>query len=152
MKLLVLNGPNINMLGVREPDIYGRTTYADLVKYIQEVCAREDIEVECLQSNHEGQLVDWIQAAYQKVDGIVMNPAAYTHTSVAILDALKSVAIPAVEIHISNIYDREEFRHHSYPGMACVKTIYGHGIKGYEEAILFLKRTHIFSAIKEKKP
>ena len=139
MKLLVLNGPNINMLGVREPDIYGRTTYADLVKYIQEVCAREDIEVECLQSNHEGQLVDWIQAAYQKVDGIVMNPAAYTHTSVAILDALKSVAIPAVEIHISNIYDREEFRHHSYPGMACVKTIYGHGIQGYEEAILFLK-------------
>lgn len=139
MKLLVLNGPNINMLGVREPNIYGRTTYADLVKYIHEVCERENIEAECLQSNHEGQLVDWIQAAYRKVDGIVINPAAYTHTSVAILDALKSVAIPAVEIHISNIYDREEFRHHSYPGMACVKTIYGHGIKGYEEAILFLK-------------
>lgn len=139
MKLLVLNGPNLNMLGIREPDIYGRTTYADLVKYIEEVCAREGIEVECLQSNHEGQLVDWIQGAYQKVDGIVMNPAAYTHTSVAILDALKAVGLPAVEIHISNIYEREEFRHHSYPGMACVKTIYGHGVKGYEEAILFLK-------------
>ena len=139
MKLLVLNGPNLNMLGIREPDIYGRTTYADLVKYIEEVCAREGIEVECLQSNHEGQLVDWIQEAYQRVDGIVMNPAAYTHTSVAILDALKAVGLPAVEIHISNIYEREEFRHHSYPGMACVKTIYGHGVKGYEEAILFLK-------------
>ena len=139
MKLLVLNGPNINMLGVREPDIYGLTTYADLVKTIEEVCAREGIEVECLQSNHEGQLVDWIQGAYQRVDGIVMNPAAYTHTSVAILDALKAVGLPAVEIHISNIYEREEFRHHSYPGMACVKTIYGHGVKGYEEAILFLK-------------
>ena len=139
MKLLVLNGPNINMLGVREPDIYGRTTYADLVKTIEEVCAREGIEVECLQSNHEGQLVDWIQGAYQRVDGIVMNPAAYTHTSIAILDALKAVGLPAVEIHISNIYEREEFRHHSYPGMACVKTIYGHGVKGYEEAILFLK-------------
>lgn len=139
MKLLVLNGPNLNMLGIREPDIYGRTTYADLVKYIEEVCAREGIDVECLQSNHEGQLVDWIQGAYQRVDGIVMNPAAYTHTSVAILDALKAVGLPAVEIHISNIYEREEFRHHSYPGMACVKTIYGHGVKGYEEAILFLK-------------
>ena len=138
MKLLVLNGPNLNMLGIREPDIYGRTTYADLVKYIEDVCAREGIEVECLQSNHEGQLVDWIQGAYQRVDGIVMNPAAYTHTSVAILDALKAVGLPAVEIHISNIYEREEFRHHSYPGMACVKTIYGHGVKGYEEAILFL--------------
>lgn len=139
MKLLVLNGPNLNLLGIREPDIYGRTTYADLVKTIEDVCAREGIEVECLQSNHEGQLVDWIQGAYQRVDGIVMNPAAYTHTSVAILDALKAVGLPAVEIHISNIYEREEFRHHSYPGMACVKTIYGHGVKGYEEAILFLK-------------
>ena len=139
MKLLVLNGPNINMLGIREPDIYGRTTYADLVAYIQEVCKRENIEVTCLQSNHEGQLVDWIQQAYGEMDGIVMNPAAYTHTSVAILDALKSVGLPAVEIHISNIYEREEFRHHSYPGMACIKTIDGHGIKGYEEAILFLK-------------
>ena len=139
MKLLVINGPNINMLGIREPEIYGRTTYADLVKYIEEVCAREGIEVRCVQSNHEGTIVDYIQDAYQKVDGIVMNPAAYTHTSVAILDALKAVALPAVEVHLSNIYDREEFRHHSYPGMACMKTIYGHGIHGYEEAILFLK-------------
>ena len=94
-----------------------------------------------MQSNHEGTIVDYIQDAYQKVDGIVMNPAAYTHTSVAILDALKAVALPAVEVHLSNIYDREEFRHHSYPGMACIKTIYGHGIHGYEEAILFLKET-----------
>ena len=141
MKLLVINGPNINMLGIREPEIYGRTTYADLVKYIKEVCAREGIEVRCVQSNHEGTIVDYIQDAYQKVDGIVMNPAAYTHTSVAILDALKAVALPAVEVHLSNIYDREEFRHHSYPGMACMKTIYGHGIHGYEEAILFLKET-----------
>lgn len=141
MKLLVINGPNINMLGIREPEIYGRTTYADLVKYIEEVCAREGIEVRCVQSNHEGTIVDYIQDAYQKVDGIVMNPAAYTHTSVAILDALKAVALPAVEVHLSNIYDREEFRHHSYPGMACIKTIYGHGIHGYEEAILFLKET-----------
>lgn len=139
MKLLVINGPNLNMLGIREPEIYGRTTYADLVKYIEEVCAREGIEVRCVQSNHEGTIVDYIQDAYQKVDGIVMNPAAYTHTSVAILDALKAVALPAVEVHLSNIYDREEFRHHSYPGMACMKTIYGHGIHGYEEAILFLK-------------
>lgn len=141
MKLLVINGPNINMLGIREPEIYGRTTYADLVKYIEEVCAREGIEVRCVQSNHEGTIVDYIQDAYQKVDGIVMNPAAYTHTSVAILDALKAVALPAVEVHLSNIYNREEFRHHSYPGMACMKTIYGHGIHGYEEAILFLKET-----------
>ena len=141
MKLLVINGPNINMLGIREPEIYGRTTYADLVKYIEEVCAREGIEVRCVQSNHEGTIVDYIQDAYQKFDGIVMNPAAYTHTSIAILDALKAVALPAVEVHLSNIYDREEFRHHSYPGMACIKTIYGHGIKGYEEAILFLKET-----------
>ena len=139
MKLMVLNGPNINMLGIREPDIYGRTTYADLIAYIQAVCTREGIEVTCLQSNHEGQLVDWIQQAYGEMDGIVMNPAAYTHTSVAILDALKAVGLPAVEVHISNIYEREEFRHHSYPGMACIRTIYGHGIKGYEEAILFLK-------------
>lgn len=141
MKLLVINGPNLNMLGIREPEIYGRTTYADLVKYIEEVCAREGIEVRCVQSNHEGTIVDYIQDAYQKVDGIVMNPAAYTHTSVAILDALKAVALPSVEVHLSNIYDREEFRHHSYPGMACMKTIYGHGIHGYEEAILFLKET-----------
>ncbi len=139
MNLLVLNGPNLNMLGIREPDIYGRTTYADLVAYIEAVCAREGIAVKCYQSNHEGALVDAIQDAYQKMDGIVINPGAYTHTSVAILDALKAVALPAVEVHLSNIYEREEFRHHSYPGLACVKTIYGHGIKGYEEAVLYLK-------------
>lgn len=139
MKLLVINGPNLNLLGIREPDIYGRTTYADLMDFIGKVCAREGIEVECLQSNHEGAIVDFIQGALGTCDGIVINPAAYTHTSVAILDALKAVALPAVEVHLSNIYEREEFRHHSYPGMACVKTIYGHGIKGYEEAILHLK-------------
>ena len=141
MKLLVVNGPNLNMLGIREPQIYGKNTYAGLVSFIEEVCAREKIEVEVMQSNHEGMIVDEIQAAYQKKDGIVINPAAYTHTSVAILDALKAVGLPAVEVHLSNIYDREEFRHHSYPGMACMKTIYGHGIHGYEEAILFLKET-----------
>lgn len=140
MKLLVLNGPNINMLGVREPDIYGRTTYADLVKTIEEVCAREGIEVECLQSNHEGQLVDWIQGAYQRVDGIVMNPAAYTHTSVAILDALKAVALPAVEVHLSDVSAREAFRQVSYAGMACEKTYAGHGFEGYRLAMEYLCR------------
>ena len=139
MKLLVLNGPNLNMLGIREPDIYGRTTYADLVKTIEDVCAREGIEVECLQSNHEGQLVDWIQGAYQKFDGIVMNPAAYTHTSVAILDALKAVALPAVEVHISDVDSREPFRQVSYAGMACLKTYKGLGFDGYVQAIRFLK-------------
>ena len=139
MKLLVLNGPNLNMLGIREPEIYGSTTYQDLEAYIQSVCAREGITVEVRQSNHEGTLVDWIQEAYQKFDDIVMNPAAYTHTSVAILDALKAVALPAIEVHLSNIYEREAFRHHSYPGLACIKTIYGHGINGYEQAILYLK-------------
>jgi 3-dehydroquinate dehydratase-2 len=139
MKLLVLNGPNLNMLGIREPDIYGTTTYKTLVERIETVCARENIEVEIAQSNHEGVLVDHIQNAYGKMDGIVINPAAYTHTSVAILDALKAVALPAVEVHISDVDSREPFRALSYAGMACVKTIKGHGIDGYEEAILFLK-------------
>ena len=138
MKLLVLNGPNINMLGVREPDIYGRTTYADLVKTIEEVCAREGIEVECLQSNHEGQLVDWIQEACGVFDGIVINPAAYTHTSVAILDALKAVKLPAVEVHLSDVDAREPFRHVSYAGMACQKTFKGLGFEGYRRALRFL--------------
>ena len=142
MKLLVINGPNINMLGIREPEIYGRTTYADLVKYIEEVCAREGIEVRCVQSNHEGTIVDYIQDAYQKVDGIVMNPAAYTHTSVAILDALKAVSIPAVEVHISDVDARESFRQISYAGLACVKTIKGHGFAGYQEAMAFLKEQY----------
>lgn len=139
MKFLILNGPNLNLLGLREPDIYGRQTYADLAAFVQAVCAREGIECEVRQSNHEGVLVDWIQAAYGKFDGIVMNPAAYTHTSVALLDALKAVSLPAAEVHLSNIYDREDFRHISYPGKACVKTVYGKGFAGYEEAICFLK-------------
>ena len=141
MKILVLNGPNLNLLGVREPGIYGTENYAALVARVKSAAARLGVEVEIRQSNHEGALVDWIQEARGAFDGIVINPAAYTHTSVAILDALKAVALPAVEVHLSNIYDREEFRHHSYPGMACMKTIYGHGIHGYEEAILFLKET-----------
>lgn len=139
MKFLILNGPNLNLLGLREPVIYGRQTYADLAAFVQAVCAREGIECEVRQSNHEGVLVDWIQEAYGKFDGIVMNPAAYTHTSVALLDALKAVSLPAAEVHLSNIYDREDFRHISYPGKACVKTVYGKGFAGYEEAICFLK-------------
>lgn len=139
MKFLILNGPNLNLLGLREPDIYGRQTYADLAAFVQAICAREGIECEVRQSNHEGVLVDWIQEAYGKFDGIVMNPAAYTHTSVALLDALKAVSLPAAEVHLSNIYDREDFRHISYPGKACVKTVYGKGFAGYEEAICFLK-------------
>ena len=139
MKFLILNGPNLNLLGLREPVIYGRQTYADLAAFVQAVCAREGIECEVRQSNHEGVLVAWIQEAYGKFDGIVMNPAAYTHTSVALLDALKAVSLPAAEVHLSNIYDREDFRHISYPGKACVKTVYGKGFAGYEEAICFLK-------------
>lgn len=139
MKLLVINGPNLNMLGIREPAIYGNNTYAGLVAFIEEVAAREGVEVEVMQSNHEGVIVDAIQAAYQKKDGIVINPAAYTHTSVAILDALKAVGLPAVEVHLSNIYEREAFRHVSYAGMACEKSFYGHGFKGYEMAIQYLK-------------
>ena len=139
MKFLILNGPNLNLLGLREPDIYGRQTYADLAAFVQAVCAREGIECEVRQSNHEGVLVDWIQEAYGKFDGIVMNPAAYTHTSVALLDALKAVSLPAAEVHLSNISDRVDFRHISYPGKACVKTVYGKGFVGYEEAICFLK-------------
>ncbi len=139
MKLFVINGPNINMLGIREKSIYGAQTYEQLLKYIHEVCKREGIDVECFQSNHEGELVDIIQSAYQKADGIVINPAAYTHTSVAILDALKAVALPAVEVHISDVSAREAFRQISYAGMACCKSFIGLGLRGYEEAILYLK-------------
>ena len=142
MKLFVLNGPNLNLLGIREPDIYGRQTFADLEAFIREVCARENIEVECFQSNHEGVLVDVIQSALGKADGIVINPAAYTHTSVAILDALKAVSIPAVEVHISDVDARESFRQISYAGLACVKTIKGHGFAGYQEAMAFLKEQY----------
>jgi len=139
MKLFVLNGPNLNMLGIREPDIYGKQDFNALITYISEVCKRESIEVECFQSNHEGVLVDIIQSAYGKADGIVINPAAYTHTSVAILDALKAVGLPAVEVHLSDIKERESFRHISYPAMACIAQIKGKGFYGYEEAILLLK-------------
>ena len=139
MKILVLNGPNINMLGIREPGVYGSQSYAELLRLL-EVWANElGIEMEHYQSNHEGCLVDKIQEAYGKFDGIVINPAAYTHTSVAILDALKAVGIPAVEVHISDVDAREPFRQISYAGMACVHTIKGHGFEGYREAILYLK-------------
>lgn len=140
MKLFVLNGPNLNMLGIREPGIYGKQDYESLVAYIRDVCQREEIEVECFQSNHEGVLVDIIQSAYGQADGIVINPAAYTHTSIAILDALKAVALPAVEVHLSDISEREAFRQISYPAMACIAQIKGKGFQGYEEAILLLKK------------
>ena len=140
MKLLVINGPNINMLGIREPSIYGKEDYKALQELVRSTCDREGIQVELFQSNHEGDLVDKIQSAYGVVDGIVINPAAYTHTSVAILDALKSVAIPAVEVHISDVKSREDFRQISYAGLACVKTYMGLGLEGYRQAILFLKQ------------
>ena len=139
MKILILNGPNLNLLGLREPDIYGRKTYADLKAYIAAVCRDENIGFEIRQSNHEGDLVDMIQEAYGVFDGIVINPAAYTHTSIAILDALKAVSIPAVEVHLSDISEREQFRHVSYAGLACIKAFKGLGFEGYKEALLFLK-------------
>ncbi len=139
MKILVLNGPNINMLGIREPGIYGKQTFADLLSLLEETAIRLNIEMEQYQSNHEGSLVDKIQQAYGNVDGIVINPAAYTHTSVAILDALKAVAIPAVEVHISNVDAREAFRQVSYPGMYCEKTIKGQGLAGYVQAMEYLR-------------
>ena len=140
MKLLIINGPNLNLLGVREPDIYGKKDFAALEAFIREVCAAEGIECELFQSTHEGAIVDKIQSALGRFDGIVINPAAYTHTSVAILDALKAVALPAVEVHLSDVSAREEFRHISYAGMACEKTFMGLGFDGYKEAILYLKR------------
>ena len=139
MKILVLNGPNINMLGIREPDIYGQETFADLLALLEKTAREEQVEIRQFQSNHEGELVDRIQAAYGVCDGIVINPAAYTHTSIAILDTLKAVGIPAVEVHISDVSAREDFRQVSYAGLACRKTIKGHGIEGYREAILYLK-------------
>ena len=139
MKILVLNGPNINMLGIREPGIYGSNSFADLLALLEETAKAECLQIDQYQSNHEGDLVDKIQAAFGEYDGIVINPAAYTHTSIAILDALKAVAIPAVEVHISDVASREDFRQISYAGLACIKTIKGHGIEGYREAILFLK-------------
>ncbi len=138
MKILVINGPNINMLGIREPEHYGRETYADLVAKIQNHCDAKNIDVKIYQSNHEGDLVDEIQNAYSDADGIVINPGAYTHTSIAILDAVKSVNIPTVEVHISKVEEREDFRQISYIRLACVKTITGHGTDGYLEAIDYL--------------
>ena len=139
MKILVLNGPNLNMLGIREPDIYGSSTYEALVTMIASHCAENGIEVKCLQSHHEGDLVDYIQQAYfDKYDGIVINPGAYTHTSVALLDALKAVQIPAVEVHISKVNEREPFRQISYVSYYCSKTITGKGFDGYIEAIDYL--------------
>ena len=138
MKLLVINGPNLNLLGVREPNIYGKQDYQALVNLIQETCGRLGIQVEVFQSNHEGAIVDKIQQAYGKADGIVINPAAYTHTSVAILDALKAVGLPAVEVHLSDVNAREPFRHHSYAGMACGAHFKGLGFEGYRRAIRWL--------------
>ena len=142
MKILVINGPNINMLGIREPGIYGRQTYADLLALIDSTAKAEGLEIEQFQSNHEGAIVDKIQESYGHFDGIVINPAAYTHTSVAILDALKSVSIPAVEVHISDVDAREAFRQISYPGMYCEKTIKGQGLDGYRQAILYLNEKY----------
>lgn len=138
MKILVINGPNLNFLGIREPDIYGKNTFADLLRLLSAWAEELGVEVEQYQSNHEGDLVDKIQQAYGKFDGIVINPAAYTHTSVAILDALKAVAIPAVEVHISDVDAREPFRHISYAGMACKHTIKGQSFDGYRQAMQWL--------------
>ena len=140
MKILVINGPNLNLLGTREPEIYGSQTYDDLIKMIDAEAEKLEVEVKCVQSNHEGVLVDIIQSAYGKADGIVINPAAYTHTSVALLDAVKAVGIPTVEVHISNPDEREDFRKISYIRSACVKTISGMGFEGYLEAIRYLCR------------
>lgn len=138
MKILVINGPNINMLGIREPAIYGKNTFADLLALLEQTASEEGVIIDQFQSNHEGALVDTIQAAYGNYDGIVINPAAYTHTSVAILDALKAVGIPTVEVHISDVDSRESFRQISYAGMACIKTIKGQGLDGYRQAIQYL--------------
>lgn len=138
MKILVINGPNINLLGIREPEIYGTETYADLVNYIEEAFAEAGVDGDVYQSNHEGEIVDRIQKAIGDADGIVINPAAYTHTSVAILDALKAVGIPTVEVHLSDVDSRESFRKISYVSLAAAKTIKGKGFEGYREAILYL--------------
>jgi len=138
MKILVINGPNINMLGIREPGVYGKQTFADLLALLDRTAAETGVEIAQFQSNHEGAIVDKIQSAYGCVDGIVINPAAYTHTSVAILDALKAVSIPAVEVHISDVDSREDFRRNSYTAMACVKTIKGQGLDGYRQAVIYL--------------
>ncbi len=145
MKLLVINGPNLNMLGIREPDIYGKESYAALERYLHETADKLGVELEIFKSNHEGELVDKIQWAYGRMDGIVINPAAYTHTSVAILDALKAVALPAVEVHLSQVDQREPFRQISYAGMACQTCFAGLGFAGYGKAMEYLA-DHIPSA------
>lgn len=139
MKILVINGPNLNMLGIREPGIYGTKTFSGLLGLLEQWSTEYGVQIEQFQSNHEGCIVDRIQAAYGNTDAIVINPAAYTHTSVAILDALKSVGIPAVEVHISDVDSRESFRQISYAGLACEKTIKGQGLDGYRQAIEYLK-------------
>lgn len=142
MKILVINGPNINMLGIREPGVYGKQTFEDLLKLIDNTAKELQLTVEQYQSNHEGDIVDKIQGAYGNTDAIVINPAAYTHTSVAILDALKAVSIPAVEVHISDVDSRESFRQISYAGMACEKTIKGQGLDGYRQAMVYLAKKY----------
>lgn len=142
MKILVINGPNINMLGLREPNIYGKESFNDLLQLLNKTAAEEGLEIDQYQSNHEGDLVDKIQAAYGTYDAIVINPAAYTHTSIAILDALKAVGLPAVEVHISDVSAREEFRQISYARLACEKTVMGQGLDGYRQAILYLKEKY----------
>lgn len=142
MNILVINGPNINMIGIREPGIYGKNSYQELLKLIETTAAENGLSYKHVQSNHEGTIIDEIQAAYGIFDGIVINPAGYTHTSVAILDALKAVSIPAVEVHISKVSQREAFRQISYPGMYCEKTIQGEGIDGYRQAMLYLKEKY----------
>jgi len=146
MKILVINGPNMNMLGIREKTLYGSGTYDDLCDFIRKHCENRNVEASFVQSNHEGAIVDAIQAAYGVCDGIVINPAAYTHTSVAILDAVKAVGVPAVEVHISDVDSREDFRRVSYIRQACVKTIAGKGFEGYTEAVDYLLE---INAIKE---
>lgn len=140
MKLLVINGPNLNMLGIREPGIYGQESYESMQQRIRQHAEEIGVEVELYQSNHEGDLVDVIQQAYGRIDGIVINPGAYTHTSIALLDAVQAVHIPTVEVHVSKVEEREDFRQISYIRLACVKTITGHGICGYLEAMDFLKQ------------
>ena len=135
MKILVINGPNLNLLGLREPELYGRQDYPALCAFVEDAAQKLGVEVQLFQSNHEGAIVDAIQAAYGVYDAIVINPAAYTHTSVAILDALKAVSLPAVEVHLTDIRTREAFRQHSFVSAACCKTICGHGFEGYREAL-----------------
>jgi 3-dehydroquinate dehydratase-2 len=139
MKIYIINGPNLNFLGIREPELYGKQDYAALVRFCEESCRELGLGCELFQSNHEGAIVDKIQEAWGRADGIIINPAAYTHTSVAILDALKAVSLPAVEVHLTDIQSREAFRRISYPGMACIKCFAGYGFEGYRMAAEYLK-------------